>query len=89
MSLTDEQIYTLGIGGVYFCSEINMQRLCIQAREANALRADAERYRWLRANEGTDDGGILVVNVSCDASDYIGMEILDAAIDAARLTNER
>lgn len=48
-----------------------------------ALQADALRYRWLRANEGTDDGGILVVDAACDHCDYIGTGKLDAAIDAA------
>ena len=48
-----------------------------------AAERDAARYQWLRANEGTDDGGILVVDAACDHCDYIGMEVLDAAIDAA------
>ena len=49
-----------------------------QAAELEALRADAERYRWLR--DGCDDKLSEATRI---AADCYGME-WDAAIDAAR-----
>lgn len=50
-----------------------------QAKEIEALRADAERYRWLRR---LDAAGIQVYDGANDRSVF--GEELDAAIDAAR-----
>ncbi len=52
--------------------------LSAQAAELEALRADAERYRWLR--DGCDDKLSEATRI---AADCYGME-WDAAIDAAR-----
>ena len=48
--------------------------------ELSALRADAQRYRWLRVNSTQPAEGW---------STHSNPESFDAAIDAARLTNER
>ena len=81
MSLTDEQIEHLskiGVGG--FLELIELDLLCAQAREANALRADALRYRWLRDQRlarswsFTSAMGWKPESLSCDQ--------IDAAIDA-------
>lgn len=61
------------------------------AAERDALRADAERYRWLRGdqcdivvgtNPGAMDYGMSGVFGTYD--DWLGGDELDAAIDAAR-----
>lgn len=55
--------------------------------EVEALRADAERYRWLRDRkrlvDGAEDGGLYVGIESADLWGLAG-EDADAAIDAAR-----
>lgn len=58
--------------------------LTAQAREIEALRADAERYRWLRDNR-LDDWAICVWCPHEDGyyRDGRAPEIVDAAIDAA------
>lgn len=61
----------------------------LQSPEIQALRKDAERYRWLRDEE--DDGGVCVVRIDYWCDEYIGQarcevyggEFLDKAIDAA------
>lgn len=56
--------------------------------QVEAMRGDAERYRWLREQEA--ERGLSVVNISgweraatCWATTYPDPESLDAAIDAA------
>lgn len=49
--------------------------------EVEALRADAERYRWLRAQD--DDDFVFAVVKNCHFDVYASPEDLDAAIDAA------
>lgn len=52
--------------------------------ERDELRADAERYRWLRRLEGECDSAACVnFNIGFDWIEAHGVE-LDAAIDAAR-----
>lgn len=52
--------------------------------EAESLRADAERYRWLRSLDGSCDAAACVnINIGFDWIEQHG-EQLDAAIDAAR-----
>lgn len=52
--------------------------------ERDALRVDAERYRWLRRLEGKCDSAACVnFNIGFDWIEAHGVE-LDAAIDAAR-----
>ena len=50
-------------------------------RERDALKADAERYRWLRRDPVA---GSLYVTSDDDPSIWIRGDDLDAAIDAAR-----
>ena len=53
------------------------------AAELASLRADAERYRWLRRLEGECDSAACVnFNIGFDWIEAHGVE-LDAAIDAA------
>lgn len=47
--------------------------------ELDAVMKDAERYRWLRENDGDDQ---VIVNWNI-GSDWVSSENLDAAIDAA------
>jgi len=60
-----------------------------QAREIAALKADAERYRWLAepTYNSLDKG--FYISVNCDLvgllhGDIIPKDVLDAAIDEAR-----
>lgn len=62
-----------------FASRVKADALEAQAKEIEALRADAERYRWLRR---LDAAGIQVYDGANDRSVF--GEELDAAIDAAR-----
>jgi hypothetical protein len=58
----------------------------ILRRERDEARADAERYRWLRAANASLDGGWYVGDETDAAPDdihWVGSD-LDAAIDAAR-----
>jgi hypothetical protein len=59
-----------------------------QAAEVQALRKDAQRYRWLRSRESSDDPEISVTRWTQLSPDRATgeaprLETLDAAIDAA------
>lgn len=54
----------------------NMALACEKERQADALRVDAERYRWLR--QFTDQSPQAIEHLPCSDGDLI-----DAAIDAA------
>lgn len=54
-------------------------------QQVAALRADAERYRWLKANRLTDDMDDAFLSLPVEMGDRIDMgEAMDTAIDAAR-----
>ncbi len=53
------------------------------AEEVERLRADAERYRWLRSESARFPRERMVVTQNV-GHDWIHVEDLDAAIDAAR-----
>ena len=53
-----------------------------RAAENEALRADAERYRWLRDIHNADVM-VVIVNIGPEC-EQVHFEQLDAAIDAAR-----
>lgn len=65
-------------------------RVLAQAEaDSDALRADAERYRWLRARYGRisetydgDSGRIIEIDIDPDGWD-VDADTLDSAIDAA------
>ena len=56
-----------------------------QAAEIERLRADAERYRWLRRSHGSYGRrhGIVVSNYNGVMGEYKEISDIDAAIDAA------
>lgn len=58
---------------------------CEKEREADALRVDAERYRWLRndAMTGTKHDPAVLKDGPTDCCDFMFGDELDAAIDAA------
>lgn len=69
-------------------AEMSSASICAQAEEVAPLRADAERYRWLRDNV---DGDWAICEWSRDDPDGCGFyrdarspHIVDAAVDAAR-----
>ena len=89
----DEFYETDDTWGGYTPEFVTMLRaLCAQAKEANALREDAERYRWLRKieNQGakgpTSEGLIVACDAPASVPRYIAPlagDSLDAALDAA------
>lgn len=56
-------------------------------REAETLRKDAERYRWLRNKQHTMRAEFMVLDIdsgNCiDDMDWLHLEALDSAVDAA------
>lgn len=58
---------------------------CEKEREADALRMDAERYRWLRddAMNGTRHDPAVLKDGPTDCCDFMFGDELDEAIDAA------
>jgi len=74
----------------FICDEEDIARLIALARrelqaENEALRKDAERYRWLRDTfaTGTPHVAELVSTGFCDEIEYLHGDAMDAAIDAA------
>jgi hypothetical protein len=66
---------------IAMCEQLRAELARLTA-ERNALRADAERYRWLRDNRVSEnDDGEKCVYFWCDFEHY---DNVDAAIDAAR-----
>jgi len=66
-------------GGRPYCKEV----IALRA-ERDALRMDAERYRWLRAHEVFEnENGELSIMFHCNFENFNNV---DAAIDAARST---
>lgn len=64
-----------------------IRELSAQAAEVDAMRADAERYRWLRQQHWYEAALCVVVNPKNAVKlghDCPSLERLDAAIDAAR-----
>lgn len=59
------------------------ERIAALEREVEALRADAERYRWLVQNSTREVShiGDLGLHFNCDFDNW---DNVDAAIDAAR-----
>lgn len=58
---------------------------CEKEREADALRVDAERYRWLRndAMTGTKHDPAVLKDGPTDCCDFMFGDELDSAIDTA------
>jgi hypothetical protein len=70
---------------IYIATHELKTRIAELERERDALKKDAERYRWLRL--GWDDGSrssIGYEDAYHDLWDLQTPELLDAAIDAAR-----
>ena len=68
-----------------------LERIAELEREADALKVDAERYRWIRAQHWS--GGPLAVVANPKYAVKLGygcpsLDRLDAAIDAARTPKE-
>lgn len=57
----------------------------VLAESAEPYRQDAERYRWLRENDGGSD---VIINWNV-GHDWISSEDLDAAIDAALVADQQ
>lgn len=85
----------IGAGEVYYEGEIEFARAIeqavLQSEQVQALRKDAERYRWFR-DGGNDDMGVATgfdcvdigsTGVAGTYREGLGGEQLDKAIDAA------
>lgn len=75
-----------GDGGVFTADQLRAyarSALAAQAAEVQALRADAERYRWLRDVSVPPHNFYLSVPVEFDGVRFTTQDV-DAAIDAAR-----
>jgi len=83
--MTDQSHPTRGLIPDHEPSAADLRIAALEG-EVEALRKDAERYKWLKENHCNDDAGDgLLWFRFYSGDDYNGRtELLDAAIDAAR-----
>lgn len=80
--ITDEIIDQIASADDQHIATDFFRRLCNQAKEANSLREDAERYRWLKSLHPL--ANVAVTDLNDKPLCVFGVPMLDAAIDAAR-----